>query len=781
MGEVYRARDTRLERTVAIKILPAELSKDAARKQRFEREAKTISGLNHPNICVLHDVGSHNGLDYLVMECVEGETLAKRLEKGALPLEQVLKYGAQIADALDKAHRSGVVHRDLKPGNVMLTASGAKLLDFGLAKAMPLQLSGMTMTAEMTQTTPVTQEGTIVGTFQYMSPEQVEGKEVDGRSDIFSLGALLYEMVAGKKAFEGKSPLSVASAVLEKEPAPITSIKPLTPLALDHVIRKCLSKVPDDRWQSAADIKHELAWVSQSSGEAKAMSAAPKNGRLNRVLQLAAGALLLAAGGLAVGNLMARRDASGPTIRTTLPLPPDVTLLTLSDEAGSPALSPSGSSLVLVGVADGKQMLFLRAMDSGDVRPLAGTEGGKFPFWSSDGGSIGFFAEEQLKRLDLAGGPPVSLASAPDARGGTWAGDTILFAPYIYGVIYRVPVTGGNPAPVTAMDHAVHTTHRWPRFLPDRKHFLYLAANHAGGKDENAAIFAGSVEGGSPKLVLNTNGSVFYASGKLFSYRDGSLMAQDFNPDRLELHGDVKPIGRVLRESGNWGVIASASENGVLLFQSPGEAKYPVSWWGRDGHGGGPTPIVSAQANDLRLSPDQTRAVVADFGGGATGALSIYDLKTGSRTRLTFQESVWFAAWSPDGKRIVYSAEKAAENATTLYVRRVDGTGERELMLSSGNMDHPTDWSRDGQYIVFNRGLQGAQQVWVLPLFGDRKPYPLFADAKYDHMDARISPNGKWISYVSSEAGPREVYVTSFPKSTGKWQVGSGYVCRAPR
>src|SRR5215813_6721861 len=259
MGEVYRARDTRLERTVAIKILPAELSKDAARKQRFEREAKTISGLNHPNICVLHDVGSHNGLDYLVMECVEGETLAKRLEKGALPLEQVLKNGAQIADALDKAHRGGVVHRDLKPGNVMLTSSGAKLLDFGLAKTVPLQLSGMTMTAEMTQTTPVTQEGTIVGTFQYMSPEQVEGKEVDGRSDIFALGALLYEMVTGKKAFEGKSPLSVASAVLERDPPPITSIKPMTPPALDHVVRKCLAKGVEDRWQSAADIKHELA------------------------------------------------------------------------------------------------------------------------------------------------------------------------------------------------------------------------------------------------------------------------------------------------------------------------------------------------------------------------------------------------------------------------------------------------------------------------------------------------------------------------------------------
>src|SRR5437016_5950558 len=349
MGEVYRARDTRLERTVAIKILPAHLSSDPLRKQRFEREAKTISSLNHPHVCTLHDVGSQDGVEYLVMECVEGETLAKRLEKGALPLEQGLKYGAEIAGGLDKAHRSGVVHRDLKPGNIMLTATGVKLLDFGLAKEVVPLASGATITAAA-QSSPVTKEGTIIGTFQYMSPEQVEGKELDWRSDIFSFGAVLYEMVTGKRAFEGKSQLSVASAILEKEPAPITVLKPLAPPVLDYVMRKCLAKIPDDRWQSAADIKHEISWISQSSAEALAFSPPPKKAFRNRVLVSALGALVLIAAGLAANFLLSRRDTAGPVVHASLNLPPDVTLLTLGDQGGAPAISHDGSNLVFAGV-----------------------------------------------------------------------------------------------------------------------------------------------------------------------------------------------------------------------------------------------------------------------------------------------------------------------------------------------------------------------------------------------------------------------------------------------
>jgi eukaryotic-like serine/threonine-protein kinase len=776
MGEVYRARDTRLERTVAIKILPAHLSSDPARKQRFEREAKTVSGLNHPHICVLHDIGSQDGMEYLVMECVEGETLAKRLEKGPLPLDQVLKYGAQIADALDKAHRSGVVHRDLKPANVMLTPSGAKLLDFGLAKPTGALATNptLTVTATVTPTSPVTQEGTIVGTFQYMSPEQVEGKEVDGRSDIFSLGAVLYEMVTGARAFDGKSQLSVASAILEKEPAPICTIKPMTPPALDHVIRKCLAKTPDDRWQCAADIKHEIAWISQSSADSlTAIAALPKKMFQPRALILGLGGLVLLAVGALGGYLRFGRETPGPTVRATLAPPPNVTVVTLGDQAGAPAIARDGSNLVFAGIAEGKEMLFLRAMDSATAKPLPGTEGGKFPFWSPDGKSIGFFADQQLKRLDLAGGPPMSLAPAIDARGGTWAGEIILFSPYIYETIYRIPASGGKPVSVTEMDRSQHTTHRWPQFLPDGKHFLYLAAHHMSSKEGNSGICVGSIDGGISKFILRTNGRASYSSGELLYFRDGSLMAQEFDADRLELKGDARPIGPVLREGGNWGVMATASENGVLLFQSPGEMKYPILWFDTTGHSLGATPL-SGQLQDLRLSPDGTRAAEVNFEGGATADLFVYDLKTGTRTRLTFGENTWFLAWSPDGKRLAYSAEKVGTGNVKLYLKRADGSAERELLLSSGEMDHPTDWTRDGKYIVINRGQLGSQRIWIVPLFGDRKAFPLFPDATFDHNEGRVSPDGRWIAYQSTESGLGEIYVTSFPGGVGKWQVSTG-------
>jgi eukaryotic-like serine/threonine-protein kinase len=771
MGEVYRARDTRLERTVAIKILPAQFSSDPVRKQRFEREAKTISSLNHPNICVLHDVGSQDGIDYLVMECVEGETLAKRLEKGPLPLEQVLKYGMQIADALDKAHRGGVVHRDLKPGNIMLTPSGAKLLDFGLAKPAAALATAATLTA--TQNSPVTEQGTIVGTFHYMSPEQVEGKELDARSDIFSLGAVLYEMLTGQRAFDGKSQLSVASAILEKEPAPITVRKPMTPPVLDHVIRRCLAKDPEERWQSASDIKSELLWISQASGEAAIRQPTMSRKPWWAYAVSAGGAALLVAMAVVTTYLFSHRAGPAPVVRSVIVPPPNVTLLTLGDQAGAPAISRDGSNLVFAGIADGKQMLFVRPLDSATTKPLPGTEGGKFPFWSSDGKSIGFFAEQQLKRVDISGGPPISLARATDGRGGTWAGDVILFTPYIYEAIYRVSASGGNAVPATGVDRSQHTTHRWPHFLPDGKHFLYLAAHHMSGKEGNSAIYAASIDGGNPKVILHTNGSAFYSSGELLYFRDGSLMAQEFDTDRLQLRGDVRPIAEVLREGGNWGVIASASQNGVLLFQSPGEAKYPILWFDRSGRTLGPAPL-SGQLQDLRLSPDGTRAAVSGF-EGPVGYAYVCDLKSGARTRLTFEESAWFLAWSPDGRKVVYSGDdKARTGNTELYLKRADGSGERELLLSSGNIDHPTDWTRDGQYVLINRGQLGSQRIWIVPIFGDRKPFPFFPNAAYENNDGRVSPNGKWMAYVSAESGLGEIYVTSFPKGIGKWQVSTG-------
>jgi Tol biopolymer transport system component len=773
MGEVYRARDTRLERTVAIKILPSHLSSDPVRKQRFEREAKTISSLNHPHICVLYDVGDQDGIDYLVMECVEGETLAKRLEKGPLPLEQVLKYGAQIADALDIAHRSGVVHRDMKPGNIILTPMGTKLLDFGLAKPTAQLVSGATLTTAVTQDSPVTEQGMIVGTFQYMSPEQVEGKEVDGRSDIFSLGAVLYEMVTGKKAFEGTSRLSVASAILEKEPQPIAAVKPTTLPALAHTIGKCLAKAPDERWQSAADIKHEIDWISQSLAEALAgLGVPPKKARI-RMASFVLGAVGLIALGAATNLVRFRGERQVPVISAILAPPPNVSIVTLGDLGGPPVISRDGRNLAFAGLSDGVQMIFVRALNSAGARALTGTEHGKFPFWSPEGKSIGFFADGQLKRVDLAGGPPLVLAPAPDGRGGSWAGDTILFAPDIYQVIYRTRASGGAVSPVTKMDRPQHTTHRWPYFLPDGKHFLYLAANHR-GKEENSAIYASSIEDGEPKFILRNNGSPLFASGNLVYFRDGSLMGQDFDSRTLELRGEAVPLGQVIRESGNWKVMVTASENGVLIYQGGEYPKDSIRWYDRNGRAG--AILGSAKLGDLRLSPDGTRAAVLQEEGPIT-SLYVWNLRTGARTRLTFGGgSVPTVVWSPDGTRLVYAWMPAGRQGADIYVKLADGSGEARLVLSSGLRDDPTDWSPDGRYVIFNRGEIGDQRVWILPMFGDRKPFPLHPNADYDHNYGLLSPNGRWIAYQSRETGPLQLFVTDFPRGSSKWQASSGNI-----
>jgi eukaryotic-like serine/threonine-protein kinase len=427
MGEVYRARDTRLERTVAIKILPASISADLVAKQRFEREAKTISGLNHPNICTLHDVGSQDGVDYLVMECVEGETLAKRLEKGPLPLEQVLKIGREVAEALDKAHRSGVVHRDLKPGNVMLTATGAKLLDFGLAKPMAPVVTLATLTVAMPQPSPVTQQGTIVGTFQYMSPEQVEGKELDTRSDIFSLGAVLYEMLTGKKAFEGKTQLSVASAILEKEPAAICTVKPLAPPVLDHAIQRCLAKNPEERWQSANDLASELKWIagggtqSATGGVVEAAGKFPR-GALWLTITLAAVAVTFGA------TYYATRPTPEAPLMVSV-IPPPAVFADTSGRIGPPQISPDGKRLVFIGcktesaassMLGGKTCsIWLRVLASSEAHEVNVTSGAYYPFWSPDGREIAFFADGKVKKVAADGGPVQVLCDAPDARGGS--------------------------------------------------------------------------------------------------------------------------------------------------------------------------------------------------------------------------------------------------------------------------------------------------------------------------------------------------------------------------
>jgi serine/threonine protein kinase len=784
MGEVYRARDTRLERIVAIKILPEQLSSDPLRKQRFEREAKTISSLNHPHICVLHDVGSQDGINYLVMECVEGETLAKRLEKGPLPLEQVLKYGMQIADALDKAHRSGVVHRDLKPGNMMLTSTGAKLLDFGLAKPAAPQATVATLTAA-TQDSPVTEQGTIVGTFQYMSPEQIEGKELDGRSDIFSLGAVLYEMLTGQRAFQGKSQLSVASAILEKEPTPISSIKPLTPPSLEHAIRRSVAKNPDERWQMARDLALELKWVSEDGTQ----SGVPAlEGRSKRNRERLAWALAGVFAAMSVAGLLAylRIASSSSSVIVADLSPPTGTQFAFLPN-GPPAVSPDGSAVVFSARdANGRSVLWVRPLDGSPAHGLTGTEDSNGPFWSPDGRKIGFFAQRKLYGIDASGGRAAILSDVLAGGGGTWSREGMILFVGSEG-IYLVPASGGQTVLVIRRDTSKFSFFYAPRFLPDGKHFLYGAGN-PGSADET---YFASVDGKENRPVLQQgNGHVNYASGFLLYCRGATLVAQAFNPDSGIVTGTARPIAEQIGR-GAFLTFFDASQNGVLVYQPAAHAatETRLAWYDS---GGKRLSFISVPAVhfDLRLSPDAGK--LASSVGNPKSEIWVDDLRRGVRMRLTFDPETdkGIPVWSPDGNRILYGTLRGSKAGVGIYEKASSGAGSEELLLPSDRPDREawaTDWSRDGRFVLFSRGdmanaLDG--EIWVLPLVGDRRPR-LFLHAAAAAYDGQFSPDGRWVAYTSRESGRPEVYVVPFDASkflngatsnsfpAGKWQISS--------
>jgi len=780
MGEVYRARDTRLERTVAIKILPEQLSKDPVHKQRLEREAKAISSLNHPNICTLHDVGSQDGVDYLVMECVEGETLAKRLEKGALPLEQVLKYVAQIADGLDKAHRAGIVHRDLKPGNIMLTATGAKLLDFGLAKPAAPLVNGATLTAAV-PTTPVTQEGTVVGTFQYMSPEQIEGREVDGRSDIFSLGSVLYEMLTGQRAFPGKSQLSVASAILEKEPEPISSVNPLTPPALDHAIRRCLAKDPEERWQTARDLALELKWIAESGPERSVF--APVTGRIERREQILAGVAMTGAlAAILFGVLYwSRAPSKSRTVRSYIKAMPNSSFVVGAQQGGF-AISPDGLRLAYVAQnADGKTLLWVRALDSLQGQALEGTEEASFPFWSPDSRSIGFFASGKLKKIEFSGGPSFTVCDAPNPRGGSWNQDgVIVFTPSLNVPLHRVSASGGTPVPVTTLDPAKGiTTHRWPQFLPDGHHFIYVAGTPLTPRENPTnTIMVGMLDSKETKLLLHAHASAQYVSGHILFLQQSTLMAQPFDVRRLELTGDAFPIADPVEESELiLRSMFSASENGPLAYlEGTSSAGRQLLWLDRNGKKVGEVPGADTYMSP-RISPDGKKVLYTLI--APWYEVWSYDMTLGLKTRLTFGTSSGRASlsplWSPDGQRIAYMSLR--DGRFGFYQKAANGSGNEEgLLKESDSVRYLNDWSPDGKFLAFQQAPQGINEIWMLPLTGERKATP-FLQFKFSSAISAFSPNGKWLAYCSTESGDQKVYVVPFPGPGGKWQVSPGGGC----
>ncbi len=775
MGEVYLAKDTRLDRTVAIKVLASHLSSSPEVRQRFEREARTISSLSHPHICALHDVGREGDTEYLVMEYLEGETLVERLAKGPLPLEQTLRFGVQIADALDKAHRQGIVHRDLKPGNVMITKSGVKLLDFGLAKVIAPTTHQSSLTALPTQHA-LTQEGTILGTFQYMAPEQLEGKEADARTDIFALGAVLYEMATGKKAFAGASQASLIGAILHTDPPPVSTIQPTAPPTLDRIIKTCLAKDPEERWQNAGDVGKELRWIAEGSQVGTA--AIPTARRRPSIGWAAAGLLLLTT--LFLGNeaRRLRRGDRGGAVHSFL-VPPEKTSFRLTGDDGAPiVLSPDGKSTAFG--ASGK--LWVGSLATGAVRALAGTEGGTFPFWSPENRSIGFFSDGKLKVVEASGGPIRTICGAPNARGGTWGSrGAIVFTPDFRSGLFRVAASGGAPVPLTRLEEGKHSTHRWPSFLPDGAHVLYLAANHANPRSEDSGIYVASLEGGAPRRLMSSYGSAQYASGWLLSVRDTSLVALPFDARRLTVADKpVRVADDVNFDPGVWRGTFTASENGVLAYQvAQAGVGGQLAWWDSSGRRLS-TVGEKGESYSPQLSPDGRRALV--ILGDPNNDIWVYELDRGIRTRLTTSAQVTVSPlWSPDGSEILFCSQQRSSGPLefVLTVMASDGAGDRRVLYRSEDRIEPTDWSRDGRYVLVDRGIIGVTDVWAIPLAEPARAFPL-VQSPFPERAAQVSPDGRWVAYSSLQTGRNEVYVTPFPGGGARWQV-SGEGATQPR
>src|SRR5438105_4972342 len=777
MGEVYSARDTRLDRSVAIKILPVHLSDQPEARERFEREARAISSLNHPNICQLYDVGQQDGIRYLVMEYLQGQTLADRLGKGALPIEQVLRYGIDVCEGLDKAHHSGVVHRDLKPGNIMLTKNGAKLMDFGLAKSAPaMGLSGKTVSLA-SPGQPLTAQGTLIGTFQYMAPEQLEGKEADARSDLFSFGAVLYEMITGKRAFEGRSQISVASAILEKEPEPLTAVQPLAPQALEHVVQGCLVKDPEARWQSAGDVARELRWILSAGSQAGVVMPL-RRGRRNRE-RVVWGALVgLLALAVIILSLLGRHTAA--VIRASVLAPADAPFNFIGDVSGPPVLSPDGTRVAFTA---GKQnAIWVRALERGEAQKLEGTEGASFPFWSADGRFLGFIADSKMKKISASGGPVAVITDVLNARGASWNADnTIVYTPDYRESIWKISAKGGTPVRVTTLDSAQHTTQRWPWFLPDGKHFTYFATNHAGVVQEQSGIYFTSLDGGPSKFVVSTDSGAQYASGYLLFHNRTALMAQNFDLSNGTLSGEPTVlVDNIQYDNGTWHTAFTASDNGVLLYEpSAASAGLDLLWFDRSGKQLG-AAVERGAYRGMRISPDGKRLAISV--GDPTPDIWVVDLARGSRTRVTFDPASHFMpAWSPDGQRLVFMTQTggAISMGSSLHAKPANGSGQDELLVKPDKAGESLNWPQfppDGKYLVYElaSGPTGAT-IWSMALDGERKRtlliQPQSPQARVVYF--RLSNDGQWLAYSSTDSGREEVYVTSFPGGAGRWQVSA--------
>ena len=778
MGEVYKARDTRLDRTVAIKILSAQFATDADRRQRFEREARAVAALNHPHICDLHDVGEHHSLNFLVMEYLDGQTLADRLVRGPLPLPEVLRHAVEIADALDHAHRRGLIHRDLKPGNVMLTKDGAKLVDFGLSKLQshPTVLALSTISPGGV---PLTAEGAVLGTFPYMAPEQLEGREADARSDIFAFGAMVYEMATGRRAFDGSTAATVIAAILHSDPPPVSAVQPLTPQAFDHLVSRCLAKDPDDRWQTARDLMLELKWIAGSKANEPAAPASGPFRKRERIAWVASSLvflLLVIGSGIGISYLW-RASSDEPVQRLSLLPPLNVRPAGLGAGGGA-TISPDGRRLAFVATgADGKKVVWVRALDLLDAQPLPATEGATYPFWSPDSQFIGFFAQGKLKRIAAAGGQSQTISDALQPRGGTWSEEgVIVFLANAGERWYRVAAAGGAAAPMTI--DAPNTESYWPFFLPDGRHFLFF------GRPEKPGIYVASLDSNSATLILAEHVGVAYAqpgylltlAGLARNSEDRTLVAMPFDTTRLQITGPPSVVAEHVAYETLFAKAAfSSSQNGRVVYQTEYVPDTQLIWFDREGKRLGNL----GGSNGYRkpsISPDG-KTVAVERPDPETEGTDIWLLETtrGVASRLTVDPAPdWSPVWSPDGSRVVFTSPRESL-PPNLYQQDSRGAGPGEFLLRGTRVVHPRDWSSDGRFLVYDALDPKTQwDMSILPMEPatagtNRKAVP-FLQTDFNEYSGQFSADGRLMAYMSDETGTFEVYVAPFPAAGNWWR-----------
>ena len=774
MGEVYRARDTRLDREVAVKVLPVELSENEEMRQRFEREAKAISSLSHPHICTLHDIGHEDGVDFLVMELLEGESMAVRLERGPIPPAEALRIAIEMADALAQAHRCGLVHRDLKPANIMLTRTGAKLLDFGLAKSTGLDSAPSADSLSPTVAQPLTSQGMILGTLQYMAPEQLQGDEAEAVSDIFSFGAMLHEMISGQKAFAAESQASAIAGILERHPPLLSTLEPGIDPALSHLVSACLAKDPQERWQSAADLRMELEWIRATELVA---GTRPEEDKTSGNWKAVAAAAILGAGitGLAVWNLAPRPEAGDArgAARLSIPYPLGRQILSgrpVLDGGSVLALSPDGSDLVYVRLQDGVSELAHRPMGQLEAVSLRGTEGALSPFVDPDGSWVAFFADGSLKKVELAGGLPISLARVPEGGStGTWGEDGTIVIAGRRG-LFRVPDVGGEPVLITALDEAAgQVLHNSPQILPDGETVLFSIWE--GSRSSRIAIVP--LAGGEVRIVGDGSTPYYLPTGHLVFAREDSLWAAPFDP---QLHEFTVPPVPVLTDdrvaSGGPAQIAIAG-NGTLIYVPPSALDITpegsLVWV--EGPGGEESPVGRGGSRGAfpRLSPDGRRVAVT-LASEAGDDIWVIDLDRGTTARVTTEgTSNRRAIWTPDGQRLAFSSNLSP--TVNIHWKAADGSGATERLVESPIENHPFSWSPDGERIAYYAiSSETGRDIWVGSLDGEASP---FLATRFSERSPMFSPVGNWLAYVSDESGRDEVYVQAYPGPGGKQLIST--------